>query len=464
MFSIPVVIAGAAAGAAVLLWVFLAMCFRIVVSTNDVHIVQSAKKTVSYGKDQEAGNVYWRWPSWIPVIGVKTINLPVSVFDVALKAFKGYDKGRVPFELDVLGFFRIDLPNVAAQRVHSFDEVRAQLQGILQGAIRSILAKAEIEEILEERALFGEKFTLAVDEDLENWGIKSVKNLELMDIRDADDSNAIENKMAVKKSLIERDSRIAVADNMRAAKEAEINASRDVALRDQEAKQQIGQRTAEQEKQVGIAREQSTQEVLVQSRETATRDMNVKQVQEVRKAEIAREVAVVRADQDKKVAVVKAEQDKEVLIVEAEGTKQSTVTVAEGNLTQAQMNAQGIQAEGLAKGKALEAELMAPVTTQSELARVIGENKDYQAYLIEIRRVEATEVVGKEQAKAMQAAEIKIIANTGDGLPSGVSKAMDLFSAKGGTTLGAMVEAFKQTDAGAAIVDRMTGNGHDARR
>ena len=60
--------------------IILAAAFRIVVSTNDVHIVQSAKRTVSYGKGEEAGNTYYQWPSWIPVIGIKVISLPVSVF------------------------------------------------------------------------------------------------------------------------------------------------------------------------------------------------------------------------------------------------------------------------------------------------------------------------------------------------------------------------------------------------
>src|SRR5688500_12243051 len=113
---------------AVVVTLVLAASFRSVVSTNDVHIVQSGKKTTRYGKDQAAGNVYYRWPAWLPVIGVKTLQLPVSVFDVSLEGYAAYDKGRVPFVIDVMAFFRITETNMAAQRVHSHPELIEQLK------------------------------------------------------------------------------------------------------------------------------------------------------------------------------------------------------------------------------------------------------------------------------------------------------------------------------------------------
>src|SRR5580704_6469516 len=74
--------------------VVLAMSFRTVVATNEVHIVQSRRKTTSYGKDQAAGNTYYAWPAWVPRVGIKIIRLPVSVFDVQLNEYAAYDKGR----------------------------------------------------------------------------------------------------------------------------------------------------------------------------------------------------------------------------------------------------------------------------------------------------------------------------------------------------------------------------------
>lgn len=423
-----------------------AVLFRIVVSTNDVHIVQSAKKTVSYGKGQDAGNTYYKWPAWLPVLGVRVIVLPVSVFDLKLDNYAGYDKGRVPFIIDIMAFFRIDDSNMAAQRVHSFQELNDQLLGILQGATRSILAKSDIEEILEKRAEFGKMFTEAVDEQLKAWGVCNVKNIELMDIRDGQNASVISNIMAKKKSLIERESRVAVAENIRAAQEAEIIAKREVSLRAQEAEQQVGQRTAEKDKQVGIAQQKAQQEIKEEEKLTATKHMAVLEVQNVRAAEIERGVQVVAADQQRQVAVTLAL-----------GEKQKTVTIAEGNLGQAQLHAQGVEVEGKAKGAAETAVLLAPVNAQITLAKEIGSNDGYQKYLLGIKEIDKNQVVGVAQAEALKAAEIKVISNSGDVI-SGVTGAMELLTPKGGTQLAAMAEAFAQSPAGAAIVRKLVGD------
>ena len=436
-----ILIIGAALVGFVVVTLVLAASFRTVVSTNDVHIVQSVKKTTSYGKDQPTGNVYYRWPAWLPVVGVKMISLPVSVFDVSLEGYAAYDKGRVPFVIDVMAFFRITETNLAAQRVHSHPELIEQLKGILQGACRAILASSEIEEILEGRGKFGEMFTKEVDHNLAAWGVQTVKCIELMDIRDADGSQVIHNIMAKKKSLIERESRVEVAENHRAAQEAEIEAQRQVELQKQDAMQQIGQRSAEKDKQVGIANQMAQQEIKMQEKVTAEKQMAVVQVQEVRQAEIVRDVQVVQADQQKRTQIIKAE-----------GEKQQTITVAEGTLEKAKLHAQGIEAEGRARGAAETAVLMAPVNSQIELAKEIGSNAGYQTYLVQIRTIDKEQAVGIEQAKALTAAEIKVIANSG-GVVDGVKNVMDLFTSKGGTQLGAMVEAFTQTDAGAQLLN-----------
>lgn len=461
------------AGGLAFLLIVLAMSFRVVVSTNDVHIVQSAKRTTSYGRGEAAGNVYWRWPSWIPIIGVKFINLPVSVFDQRIDKYHAYDKDRVPFMVDIIAFFRVTDSNLAAQRVHSFPELLTQLENILRGAIRSILATHEIHEILEGRSQFGQRFTDEVDKNLANWGVATVKTIELMDIQDAPPSKVIDNIMAKKKSAIEMESRVVVASNMREAQTKEIEAQREVELARQEATQQVGQRTAEQEKQVGIAKQVAQQEVLEAARTTAEKDMAVKQVQNVRTAEINRAVQVVQADQDKQTAVIEAEGKRQSAVIaaeaiqqtrilEAEGQKQQTVLVSEGNLTEAKNMAVGIQAKGEAEAIALKLGEQASVAAQIALAQEIGSNAEYQHYLVSIRNIEAGQAIGIEQAKALTAAEIKIIANSG-GIVEGAKSVMDLLTPKGATQVGAALEAFQNTSpevvkAVSDLANAVTGN------
>lgn len=417
-------------GFLVLMLVRTVLKLRRVVSTNDVHIVQSSKKTTSYGKDTGNGNTYYEWPSWLPLLGITKVILPVSVFDLNLKGYEAYDKGRLPFVVDVTAFFRIIDSNVAAQRVSSFEELHNQLTAVVQGAVRTILANNEIEEIMQGRSKFGNEFTQEVDHQLANWGVTTVKSIELMDIRDSKDSHVIHNIMSKKKSHIEMQSRVEVANNSQLAETAEIEATRKISLQTQEANQQVGLRTVQQEREVELARQQKEQAVKEQEKLTKEKEMSIRQVQQVREAEISKQVNVVKANQD----------------------KETMVLVAEGQLETERLKAEGVTLNGQAKANAEKAMQLAPVEAQITLAKEIGSNGEYQKYLITVRQIEATEQVGMKQAEALSKAEIKVIANTGSP-NSGLNNVMDLFTSKGGTQLGAMLDGLANTEKGEELLN-----------
>lgn len=195
-------------------WLILwATSKRVVVPTNMVHIVQSGRKTVSYGKGRTAGNVFYQWPSHIPFIGVTVTELQESVFTVELNNYEAYDSGRLPFKVDVRAFYRISDSDVAAHRVSSFAQLQAQLQAVLQGAVRRVLATNPLESIMQDRSKLGGEFTQEVDPQLTEWGVQTVKSIEFMDIRDHDGSQVIANIMAKEKSRIDMESRIREAWN-----------------------------------------------------------------------------------------------------------------------------------------------------------------------------------------------------------------------------------------------------------
>lgn len=423
----------------------VAINLRRVVSTNEVHIVQSAKKTMSYGKDTDNGNTYYEWPAYLPVFGVTKIVLPVSVFDLDLKDYEAYDKGRLPFVVDVKAFFRITDSNLAAARVASFEELHNQLKAVVQGAVRSILASNEIEEIMQGRSKFGHEFTSEVDGQLKEWGVATVKSIELMDIRDHKDSQVISNIMAKKKSHIEMESRTEVAKNKRFAEVAEIEARREVDVQKQQAAQVVGLRTIEVEREVELQKQAKTQLIKEQEKMTKEKEMNILQVESLRRAEIT-----------KQTNIIAAQQNRETLILNAEGQKQTTVLIAEGQLETKRREAEGIALEGKANADAKTAMELAPVQAQITLAKEIGQNESYQKYLITIRKVEAEQAVGMEQARALEKADVKVISNTGNPT-AGIKNVMDLFSSKGGTEVGAMLESLAQTDVGQDLLSKWTG-------
>ncbi len=436
---------GIVAGISLAVFVLLAIAYRTVVEPNEVHIVQSNSGKTIYGldNDTEINNSYYSWPSWVPVIGVQVKVLPLSVFSLELNGYEAYDVGKVPFVVDVVSFFRIDDPSLAAQRITSLRELNEQLHSILQGAARTILAKHEIEDIMMDRSTYGDLFTQETADQLSAWGVTNVKNIELMDIRDGNGSKVVSDIQAKKESLIDKESRTEVATNKQAARIAEIAAEQEVQVREQEALELIGRRTADKDKAVGIATEQAQQEIKLEARTTMARDMEIKRVAEVQQAEI-----------NKSVRVVAAEQLRETQVIEAEGKKQETVTLAEGSLAEQQKQAEGILAIGQSQAESRRLAEMALVDPQIALATEIGDNEGYQTYLTSIRSIEKDQAVGIEQAKALQEAQIKVIANTGS-VTNGVNNAMDLFSSKGGTAIGAAVEGFAQTPQGAKVLENL---------
>mgnify|MGYP003630684797 CR=1 FL=1 len=411
--------------------IITALFLRRVVPTNEVHIVQSTKHTRSYGKDTTNGNTYYEWPFWIPVFGITKIVMPVSVFDIQLTAYEAYDVGRVPFVVDIVAFFRIADSNISAQRVESFRELETQLLSIVQGAVRTILASHDIDKIMLERSIYGEQFTEAVKDQLKSWGVVPVKNIELMDIRDAAENRVVHNIMEKKKSLIEMQSRMEVADNIKNAEIAEIDARRERDIRNEQAQQAVGERTAEKVKVVGIANENAQQDIKEQQRVTKEKEMAVIKVNDVQRAEITKDMNVVKADEDKQTTILRAEGDLQAKIKEAEG----------------------IKVEGEARADAERAMQLAPVEAQIVLAKEIGENEGYQQYLLGIENIGAYKIVGIEQAEALKVSDIKIIANTGDPV-TGMNNVMDLFTAKGGTNMSAMLEGLAQSDQGQALLDK----------
>jgi flotillin len=449
--------------------VFKILSLRRIVPTNVVHIVQRGTQTVSYGVGKTS-NVYYEFPSWLPKIGVEVRELPVSNFDIDLFEYSAYDKDRVPFVVDVKAFFHISDTNIAAAKVESYQELKKQLENVVQGAVRSILAKSKLEEIMEERSIFGLQFTEAVNADLENWGVASIKNIELMDVRDATGSKVIHQIMAKRMSAIDMESRTEVALNNRKAEQAELEAQKNIAVTRSEtqkaageanakSQQAIGIANAEATKKAGIAEQNSISDIAEAERATRLQQMEVIKVAEIKQAEIDKEREIIEAEKRKRTVAISAEADKFKVETDAEAHLASKRKEAEGVQAVGEAEAKVIAAKGNSEAEAEKANQLASVTAQTELAKEIGENQPYQDYLIRVKNVDKDEVVevakAEAMARALESADLKILANSGD-VQSGMSKFTDILSSKGGSQINGLLESFKQTDEGKALLGLLT--------
>lgn len=441
------------------------LSLRRIVPTNVVHIVQRGDKTVSYGVGK-GSNVYYEFPKWLPKIGVEVRVLPVSNFDIDLQKYSAYDKDRVPFVVDVKAFFHISDTNKAAEKVESFLELKAQLANVVQGAVRSILAKSKLEEIMEERSIFGDKFTESVKADLQNWGAEAIKNIELMDVRDADGSSVIHQIMAKRMSAIDMESRTEVAKNKRMAEQAEVEAKKDIEVTRAEAERVSGEAQARSQqaigiaqavsvKESGIAQQQSVSEIAKAERLTAEQQMEVIKVNQIKQAEIDKEKAIINADQEKKKVEIEAQANKFKVETNASAQLEAQKKEAEGIKSIGEAEASILLAKGISEAESKKAMELAGVTAQTTLAKEIGENKPYQDYLIRVKEVEVSQVVGVTQyesiANALSNADLKLLVNSGD-VQSGIGKFSDIFTAKGASQLNGVIETLKQTDEGKHIL------------
>ena len=463
------------------------LSLRRIVPTNEVHIVQRTKNTVSYGKDanDNMGNTYYQIPAWVPKFGVVVSKLPTTILDIELKDYEAYDKDRLPFVVDIKAFFRISDFKVAAGRVFTVNELKEQLTSIVQGAARSILAKEYLEDIMSKRNEYGEQFTKEVSTQHIEWGVQAVKNIELMDIRDAKGSEVIANIMKKKKAFIEMESRKTVAENLQKAKESEIMAEQQIQLTQQDAQRKVGLRQAEVQQEVGIAQEKQKQQVQEQAKITAEKEMEVKRVKDIQTAEIEKQAATVKAEQDKAIievnaqaAVTKAEADKKVTVTQAQAQKEQTILQANAEKEQMELRAQasktsielkadadlkaatneakGTEAKGKAVASSRDLLEKAQVAGQIELFTKVNNDKEYQDFLIKQRQVEAMEKIGIEQAKNLSNADIKIFANSGT-ISEGVNQAGKLFNSQTGLDIGSMLESLASTEVGKQVTDKLLG-------
>ncbi len=434
----------------VLVFIFLYIItqLRKVVPTNEVHIVQKWSSSVPFWRDFEWGNVYLDWPGWVPMVWIFVQKLPLSIFDIKLEWYQAYDSGKVPFQVDVTAFFVIKDPVTAAQKIYTIMELQNQLSETLKWVIRKTLASKDIIDIMESRIEIKQEFHAEILKEAWAWWVE-LKNVEFMDIRDADDSEVVANIMNKKRSQIEAESQIEVAENEKRsiierenkaaearAKASEAKSKADIiefdAQRASELKKiendQLTQNlNIEKEKMLTLQKEEAKQKFFEAEKITKQKELEIKQLEQEKNAEIS-----------KNIEIIKAEEQKQKMIIDAQAKKESVEL-------EAQWEKNRIEAVWLAKAKEIDFLGTAQAKNKAEMAKALNEfSLQAIEFMMKELDVKLSEVVDLEKAKSLAKADIKII-STGPNGWEWVNSFMELFSAKWGTNIWAMIEAAKNT-------------------
>ena len=253
------------------------------------------------------------------------------------------------------------LHNAAAAFLGKSDEELARIvRNILQGHLRSIIGKLNINEILRDRDAFNKKVVEESTEELKRLGIQIITLViqEVTDeygyidalgkqsvaeaIRDANIKTAqAEAETKKKVSDCNREADITVASN--AIKVAEAERDRDVkkaqfkTTADAEkakAEQAFGIALADQEKTLKVKQAQRDAaereaQIEVQTREAARKEQEL-EATVIKPAQAERTRQVIEAEAAKQVAVTNAEAAREAAIRRADGEKQARVFEGEG--------------------------------------------------------------------------------------------------------------------------------------
>lgn len=291
---------------------------------------------------------------------------------------------------------------------------------------------------------FYEEITQAVKE----WWV-DLKNIEFMDIIDAEWFEVIRNLLEKKRKAIESDSKNEVAKRDRdveivgaqAKKEAEVKRienEKEAKLAQIEADKLTRTQEVAKEKMIRLQEEDSKREIFEKQKETKQKELDIRLLEEEREAEIQKVKEIIDAEKAKEIDIKNAEAKARAIEIDAEARARAVELDAKAK--------QGaVEKEWIAKAKSIDYIGTAEAKNKLEMAKALNAFSQVTLqYLTQELNLKYNTKVDLEKAKALEKADVKVI-STGSNGDEGINSFMDLFSSKGGANVGAMIESFKNT-------------------
>jgi regulator of protease activity HflC (stomatin/prohibitin superfamily) len=156
----------------------------------------------------------------IPVIDVIPYWIDVRVITSTFKAEKTLTKDTVPVDVDAALFWRVIEPQRAALDVEDY---RSAIAWASQTALRDVIGKTVLADMLEGRERIGQELRRIIDERTEPWGVKVIS----VELKDVLIPEALENAMSMQaQAERERQARIILGDSERQVAKSFEDASR----------------------------------------------------------------------------------------------------------------------------------------------------------------------------------------------------------------------------------------------
>lgn len=313
----------------------------------------------------------------LPVVQkLQSLDLSSRRIDVSIKG--AVSKQGIRTELHGVAIVKVggteDAIRAAAQRfLHQQKEIESFTREVLAGALRSIVGRLTVEEIIRDRAAFASAVAEEAEHSLTNQGLV-LDTFQLQDILTEgtylQDLGRPEAARVLKDAAIAEARARQVAEQERLlAEEAIAVANRNLSLKQADIQAEIDAAKAKSAAAGPLAQAERDQVILSEQQKVAERNAELKQRQldtEVRKpADAARYKVEQEAEASRNAAVMHADAQRQATIAGAQAVAEQSRLTGEGERARRAALAEAIEREGqaeasaiLAKGQA-EAEAMA---------------------------------------------------------------------------------------------------------
>jgi flotillin len=323
----------------------------------------------------------------MPVVQ-RLYRLDLSSREIPVAVTAAVSKQGIRCDADAVAIVKVggtaEMIRPAAQRfLHQQDRIELFTGQVLSGALRSIIGRLTVEEIIRDRAAFAAHVAEEAEQALTHQGLV-LDAFQLEDIRTAgsylQDLGRPEAARVLKAAAIaEAQARQNAEQERMKAEEAIAEAERNLALKKATVQAEIDAAKARSASAGPLAQAERDQAILAEQQKVAERNAELKQRQldtEVRKpadaaryrveqeAEAARNAAVLRADAERQatIAAAQAQAEQARLIGEGERSRRAALAEAaaiegakqgEAEMKRRTANAEATEREGAAEGAAI---------------------------------------------------------------------------------------------------------------
>lgn len=156
----------------------------------------------------------------IPIIESTPVTLDIRVISTTFKAEKTLTKDNVPVDVDAILFWQVKDPQKAILNVQSYYDA---VQLASQTAMRDVIGKSVLAEMLAGRDIIGEDIQKLIEERVIGWGIEAIS----VEMRDVTIPSELQNAMArVATSDREKQARVILAESESLAADKMLDAAK----------------------------------------------------------------------------------------------------------------------------------------------------------------------------------------------------------------------------------------------